>query len=350
MENFSHWLTESDASHFYSRHDPNDERLGDVVVTKPTLDTRFALIGFPEDRGVARNKGRIGQAQGPDEIRKAFYKLPASNFETNVILKQSSLCDFGNVSLASSLEGSHERLADVVAETLRQNLLPIVLGGGHDLAYADFCGLRKVYEHIGLVNFDAHFDLRPVVSERNSGTPFYQIVEEHPDVATRFVEIGLQPSANVVSHYAYAQKKGIKIFPLQTVFDSGIENVLQTTADIITAGSDAVYCTMDLDGIEMSSASGVSAPQVLGLSPREMIAAATWAARLGNIKLLDIAEYNPTYDRDAQTAKLAALLIWTFIMERTKVEMLSRRKFSECDFENPIQAASVGNRRNLNNP
>ena len=37
----------------------------------------------------------------------------------------------------------------------------------------------KQKNKIGIINFDAHFDLRPIENQSNSGTPFNQILTEH---------------------------------------------------------------------------------------------------------------------------------------------------------------------------
>ena len=56
------------------------------------------------------------------------------------------------------------------------------MGGGHEIAYASFAGLaRHLSRHerlprIGILNFDAHFDLRHA-ERASSGTPFRQIAE-----------------------------------------------------------------------------------------------------------------------------------------------------------------------------
>jgi len=56
-------------------------------------------------------------------------------------------------------------------------LFPIVLGGSHELAYGHFNGIvnhlkkqTKNSSKVGIINFDAHFDLRPYDNQGSSGT------------------------------------------------------------------------------------------------------------------------------------------------------------------------------------
>ena len=71
---------------------------------------------------------------------------------------------------------------------------PVVLGGGHEVAFGTYLGLARISrsahpgDRIGILNLDAHFDLRPGPVP-SSGTPFRQIAEhEHgraPHCSTR---------------------------------------------------------------------------------------------------------------------------------------------------------------------
>ena len=65
----------------YKRNDPNDVRLGEVVrVDRADYEAaNVVIIGCPQDEGVQRNKGRIGAAFAPDEIRRALYRLVMPN-------------------------------------------------------------------------------------------------------------------------------------------------------------------------------------------------------------------------------------------------------------------------------
>tara|TARA_R100000935_G_scaffold46551_1_gene70022 strand:- start:32883 stop:33107 length:225 start_codon:yes stop_codon:yes gene_type:complete len=54
---------------------------------------------------------------------------------------------------------------------------------GHGMAHVHFMGIRDAIKNrperkIGIINFDAHFDIRPIERKSNSGPPFNQIITE----------------------------------------------------------------------------------------------------------------------------------------------------------------------------
>src|SRR5580692_9766466 len=106
----------------------------------------FALVGYASDEGVRRNQGRVGAAAGPDAIRKIAGSL-ANHFDFN-----TSLIDAGNTTCLS-------HLSEITAELLDKNYFPVLLGGGHDISYGHFQGIKKYIEsshhassHIGSSN------------------------------------------------------------------------------------------------------------------------------------------------------------------------------------------------------
>ena len=74
---------------------------------------------------------------------------------------------------------------------------------------------------------------------------------------------------------------------------------------------DYLYLTIDLDVFPAATAPGVSAPAARGVS-YETLAPFLEQIFKHSEKLIiaDIAEYNPDYDVDGQTARLAARLCW----------------------------------------
>ncbi|MGB1972108.1 MAG: arginase family protein, partial [Flavobacteriaceae bacterium] len=72
---------------------------------------------------------------------------------------------------------------------------------------------------------------------------------------------------------------------------------------------DGLYVSVDLDGFSSAYAPGVSAPSPLGFSPTFYQLLFEKIVAQQRICGLDVVEYNPHYDQDNKTAKLAAQLI-----------------------------------------
>jgi len=74
-------------------------------------------------------------------------------------------------------------------------------------------------------------------------------------------------------------------------------------------GVDYLYVTIDLDGFSSSIAPGVSAASPMGYSQDIVLESLKTIVASNKLISLDVAEMNPKYDVDGQTAKLAASLI-----------------------------------------
>ncbi len=282
---------------------------------KFTTDVMAAIVGVPADEGVKRNGGRIGAKEGPNAIREEFYKRTPF-----VIGKENSpsafqIFDCGNIKAGKSLEETHDALAEVVHALISANILPIVLGGGHDIAYPDFCGFSKNKKSVGVINIDTHLDYRKPIPKRNSGTSFRQMLDQHqsPLNAMNLVHIGVQSFANAEEHYDELVERGATIFSLRDVREEGITKILDLSYELAASSNDSLYISFDLDVVRSGDAPGVSAPLPTGLTAEEFLTAALFAGKRRKVKLIDIVEMNPKYDVDGKTAKLAALAMMYFL-------------------------------------
>lgn len=312
------YLTPPDETLFFSRKDPSDPRMGDIVLhgeKQYTDEMKVGIVGVPVDEGVKRNGGRVGAKDGPDAIRREFYKRTPF-----VIGKERSpstvpVFDFGDIKPAKTLEGTHDILAEAVHTLVSADIVPIVLGGGHDIAYPDFQGFSKGRKSVGVINIDAHLDYRKPIPKRNSGTSFRQMLDQHqsPLSAMNLVEIGIQSFANAEDHYNELVERGATIFSLRDVRADGIAKVLELAYELATASTDALYVSFDLDAVHSAEAPGVSAPLPTGLTSEEFLTAALFAGKRRKTRLIDIVEMNPKYDADSRTARLAAMAMMYFL-------------------------------------
>lgn len=262
------------------------------------------LIGFACDAGVTRNQGRPGAAEGPQALRRALRNLPLHDC--------TNLADAGDiVCIDDALEAAQSELAAATAGQLDAGRFPLVLGGGHEVAFGSFSALarhlaaRETSPRIGVVNFDAHFDLRR--DERaTSGTPFRQIAE---DCAARgwpfsYACLGVSRYANTQALFERARR-------LNVLWREDIQCAAPETAAALAgfiAGVDHVYLTVCLDVLPAAVVPGVSAPAARGveLAVLEPLVDAVCAS--GKVRLADLAELNPRLDLDGRSAAVAARL------------------------------------------
>mgnify|MGYP003668861918 FL=1 len=268
----------------------------------------IALLGYSSDEGVRRNHGRVGSSLGPDAIRKQLGKMP------NHLDNNTQLIDFGNLECNDEdLESLQSDLSVAVKFFLDNNAIPIILGGSHDLAYGHYNGLSQYLPEgktIGIINFDAHFDLRPNINGNTSGTPFYQIATEHEakNESIKYMVLGIRKDANTKDLFEFAETHQANYLQQKYFCMTYLEHVelrlMQFIEDV-----DYLYTTIDLDGFSSAYAPGVSASSPMGFSPDIVLKSLKLILESGKLLGLDVVELNPNYDVDDQTAKLAASLV-----------------------------------------
>ncbi len=274
----------------------------------------LALLGYACEEGVKRNQGRLGAAEGPDAIRKQLAKMP------NHLATEIRLIDVGTIQcLDGDMEAAQNSLTEKVVQLLANNAFPIVLGGGHDVAYGHYNGIKKYlgkHTSVGIINFDAHFDLRNNKKDNNSGTPFYQIAQDSTsaDSPFEYLCLGIRKDANDTVLFQTA--KDFKVNYIENEhFNIRYWNRIEKKLQQFIKEVDHIYTTIDLDGFSSAYAPGVSAASPMGFSPDVVLECLKSIIDSGKLVSLDIAEMNPKYDIDTHTAKLAASLVH-FVMLR----------------------------------
>jgi formiminoglutamase len=262
----------------------------------------IALLGYAVDEGVARNKGRVGAVDGPDAIKTQLAKLALH-------IEGLPIYDVGNIQCRDALlEVAHHSLSKHLRQLLEQNCFPILLGGGHDIAYAHYKGIKSYVgagKSVGIINLDAHFDLRKPEGSRNSGTPFYQIATEAKAGDFNYLCLGIQKAANNKELYQTAAELGVQYMEMDDFHMGNWEAIAKTVADF-SQQVDHIYLTLDMDGFSSAYAPGVSAPSALGFEPQLIFKLLEQLVNSKQLISVDLAELNPVYDIDNATSRLAA--------------------------------------------
>lgn len=273
----------------------------------------LALLGFASDEGVRRNHGRVGAVNGPLAMRKALANLAWH--------RNGPAYDVGDVVCADGdLENAQARLGQNVCALLDAGHFPVVLGGGHEMAFGSWQGIAEhmagaavpqmVAPRIGIINFDAHFDLRDPAHVHSSGTPFAQIAEQCAARGWPFAYacLGVSRASNTRALFQRAAALGVLVREDREIREGSLAAVEAELAAFI-AGCDAIYLTIDIDVLPACEAPGVSAPAARGV-PLALLEPLLETVRdSGKLRLADLAELNPEHDIDSRTAKVAARLI-----------------------------------------
>lgn len=221
------------------------------------------------------------------------------------------------------LEAAQSALGMKVATVLAQNAYPVILGGGHEVAWGSYLGLKPWLEQqdtehyrrkLLVLNLDAHFDLRGS-RPANSGTPFDQIAQDcaKSNRLFQYACWGVAKLSNTPALYARAAEFNTDIKEDIELQESNLSSLMQSL-DTLLANTDNVHLTIDLDVLPASVEPGVSAPATLGVPLATIEAIAIHVKQSGKMRIVDIAELNPSLDTDDHTARIAACLAW-FLMD-----------------------------------
>ena len=81
----------------------------------PSSPETCAIIGFESDEGVRRNKGLLGAANAPNELRSELAKLPWKFPE------EMKIVDLGNVQcIGTDLEKAQQQLGETIVKVLSE--------------------------------------------------------------------------------------------------------------------------------------------------------------------------------------------------------------------------------------
>lgn len=278
---------------------------------KTDLKQSIVFLGFMSDEGVRRNLGRTGAKNGPNAIRSALGK-----FAVHFDIDRNRLVDVGNIFLeGTELESAQEELGEAVCSILNTSAFPIILGGGHETAFGHYLGLRSYIgtKKLGIINIDAHFDLRSYEKGPHSGSPFRQVLDDciRNQYDFHYLPLGINPAGNQGILFDVLSDAGQQCVLERDVQFDGLERVASTIQEFI-AKVDSVYLSIDLDVLSAAYAPGVSAPAAFGLDPHQVRRLIGEVFKSEKVISMDVVELNPEYD-DSRTAKLAASFIYEII-------------------------------------
>jgi agmatinase len=213
--------------------------------------------------------------------------------------------DYGDVAVVpgdveETFLRAHAKLADILAA----GAVPIVLGGDHSIPIPVLQVLAgKLNGKLGIVVFDSHFDMsyEPKYWAGSQWARAFDLGVVEPE---NFVQIGLRGGRESLVDKAVAEELGYRYYTMADVDELGIATVAQEALETATAGTEAMYVSLDIDVVDPAHG-GQKYPDPAGLSAREVIRALRILAR-GPVAGFDICCLAPRYDLQGHLSQLAA--------------------------------------------
>ena len=271
----------------------------------------FAIAGAPFDTA---SSFRSGSRFGPNAIRNISAMMKPNNviMQVNIMdgLKGGDIGDF-NVT-PGYIHPTYQAIEEGVANILKENACPIVLGGDHSITLAELRAVAKKYGPVALVHFDSHSDLCDEVfgQKYNHGTPFRRALEENLIDASHSIQVGMRGSLYDPDEHKMAAELGMKLIPAHKVREMGLETLIKTILERV--GDKPCFLTFDIDFVDPAYAPGTGTPEVGGFTSLEALDLVRKIKDL-NFVGCDLVEVLPAYDHGEITAYLAANIEFEYL-------------------------------------
>jgi len=284
-----------------------------IDVTEPDV----GLLGIPFDT-TSIWSARRGSAMAPAEVRRMFQYLGTYEPQYDVDISEGiKIVDFGDVDVAHTDVGeTNRRIEAVTTEIFEAGVSLAIIGGDHGNTFGTVKGLSNATRgRVGLINVDSHPDVRESHhGEISSGTQFRRLIREIPNPVRpqNFVEIGMRGWENNRANQEFLRENGIRFITAREVRERGICDVIKEAIEIAGNGTDAIYLSLDIDGLDICYAPGTPAPTPGGLTPGDYMEIVFQVGKQKTARAVDVMEISPILDVGSITCISGAYFITQF--------------------------------------
>ncbi len=301
MTDLSLYFSPVSSDIFESEHFSH-QRMGHLISTYsnekpfPDLDdAEIAIIGVPENRGRDFQGTRMN---GPDEIRRFFYQLfPAR--------KQLNIVDLGNLLNGNTLEDTWVAVVEIVGMLLEKSILPIIIGGGQHLSWANYKAYENLGQIINIASVDSRFDIGENSSDSLSRSWLSRIILHQPNYLFNYTNIGYQTY--------FVDQDAVRLMKKMFFDTYRLGFVNRNIEEMEPMVRNADMLSFDISSIRQSDAPGCANATPNGFYGEQACQIMRFAGMSDKLTSLGIYEYDPEFDSNGQTAHLIAQMLWYFV-------------------------------------
>ncbi len=279
----------------------------------------IVVIGSPLEKAAPMN---ASHKYGPSELRR-LSKNSMGTMEPwqdgyDIPFDLCRILDYGNVDTYGRFDLTDEvmKLIEVYDEAVgKYGVTPFTWGGDHTVSYPPIHALGERYGPLGLIHFDAHYDLVTYADfayPYHSGSQFTRNMSEGNLDPERMITMGVRGrmSALVGGHVA---NFGNTVYSADEVYDMGADAIAERVIEVV--GDGPVYFTLDADCFDTAWSTSNSAVEPFGLSSRQVWDIVREVRASGKVNLVgaDVVEYAPYMDPSQGDGYTLAGLSWKLL-------------------------------------
>ena len=276
-----------------------EESIGSIISSHvegsfPELEKgSIAIFYCPE----YRNGKEEYQNQIDQRFREDFYSLfPSAHWEKKII-------DLGNLLPGEKIEDTYFALSYVVEILVKNDIIPIVIGGTQDLLFPLYKGYQNLEQSVNIATIDSKMDFGNTDANISNNAFLSSILTYNPSFLFNYSVIGLQAPYIKQSEMDLFEKLYFDTLRLGE-FNADFRKAepLIRNADILNIDLQAIKSS-DFKGREYNSPNGFYAEQVCQIAKYAGI----------SDKISSFGIFNLFPDMYLEAHQLVAQIIWYFI-------------------------------------
>lgn len=255
---------------------------------------KVAIFGVLEDR---LNANRNGEVFSFDEIRRNLYDLYPGNWTL-------PMADLGDIYPGDSVEDTYFAVQTVVRELIKENVIPVILGGSQDTEYAQYRAYDQLDQMVNLVNIDAQFDLGDAEKPISNKSYLGKIIVDQPYNLFNYSNLGYQTYFNPQEEIELMERLYFDAYRLgDLTSDISIVEPVMRDADMVG---------LDVGSIGAGALGNYRLSSPNGFDGKEICALARYAGISDRVSSFGIYEINSELNFPSCTM-LIAEIIWYFM-------------------------------------
>ncbi len=222
-------------------------------------NARTVILPFSYEGGVSYG---LGTADAPGAVLEASQQVEFYDIELDAEPYRAGIATLAEPEMPEDPVQMLSLLESLIDNLLAMGKFPIVIGGDHSISSAFVKGILKHHETIGVIQLDAHADLR----HSYEGSPYSHacVMSRIREMTGKTLQVGIRSMD--IEEAALVKKEKLSFCTMDR-WRKGLFDIDTALKDL----PDKVFITLDVDVFDWSVIAGTGTPEPGGLGWYEVL-------------------------------------------------------------------------------